>query len=115
MQKLISNKIRFVEFDDGVLWQTWTHTKWESIIKTKMWVGPKGAVEKCYGPGTSSQEKETTRAPPRRTTRRPTTTKRTTTTKQTTVGWDYEYPEKGRTDDSSYDGSRSEFSSYSDY
>merc|ERR1719262_1277616 len=104
----------FVEFDDGVLWQTWTHTKWESIIKTKMWVGPQGAVQKCYGPGTSSQVKETTKAPPRRTTRRPTTTKRTTTTKQTTVGWDYEYPEKGRTDDSSYD-SRSEFSSYSDY
>ena len=24
------------EFDDGLLWNTWTHTKWESITKVNL-------------------------------------------------------------------------------
>ena len=45
----------FVEYDDGVLWQTWTHTKWESIMKTKMWLAPRGALDKCYQPVSENQ------------------------------------------------------------
>jgi len=53
------NSNGFVEFDDGILWNTWTHTKWESIVKTKMWIGRKGAVEQVYmSQGQSHQESD---------------------------------------------------------
>ncbi len=27
------------EFDDGILWETWTASKWESLTATRMYVG----------------------------------------------------------------------------
>ena len=30
---------RTEEFDDGVLWETWTASKWESLTATRMYVG----------------------------------------------------------------------------
>ena len=36
------------EFDDGILWNTWTHDKWESLVDTKMWLSHPNSVQTCY-------------------------------------------------------------------
>merc|ERR1712136_638085 len=33
------------EYDDGILWNTWTHDKWESLMTTKMWVSSPGKLQ----------------------------------------------------------------------
>jgi len=35
------------EFDDGILWNTWTHDKWESLMTTRMWISAPGNMRMC--------------------------------------------------------------------
>jgi hypothetical protein len=39
-------------FDDGIIWQTWTNNKYESLIGTRMMVGPLHRMEKQELTGT---------------------------------------------------------------
>lgn len=38
------------EYDDGILWNTWTHDKWESLTTTRMWLSASGHLNKCASP-----------------------------------------------------------------
>jgi len=112
------NSNGFVEYDDGVLWQTWTHTKWESIMKTKMWLAPRGALDKCYQPVSENQHIAEKPRPTRPTTRQTPRTTPKTTTKPTTKpsrSWDSDDYDS-RTDDSSSNLSYgSDYDDKSDY
>merc|ERR1712156_1076107 len=43
------------EFDDGILWNTWTQDKWEALVKTQMAIGQdKGAMLSVCGANTGN-------------------------------------------------------------
>ncbi|CAG5100497.1 Oidioi.mRNA.OKI2018_I69.XSR.g17026.t1.cds [Oikopleura dioica] len=47
------------QFDDGILWETWTATKWESLMATRMWVGHSEIMNIIFGSMASTNSKPT--------------------------------------------------------